>query len=112
MTTTAKFKLVRRAQGTNHIFALSGKEIVCDIENRAGLGSFYLYETDDPADDRRLQIVHGFKVEIPGPVNADRAQIASLGESVSKQASVQRSEEEAEKPKKPARKRRTRKKSE
>lgn len=102
MTTT--LKLFRRASGTNSQFHLDGKLIDCATEFRAGIGNCYVYETSNAAEARRLQIIHGFKVEARGVLNVDRAQVADLAETKKKLA------EKVEKAKKPAPRGRGRKK--
>ena len=57
--------LIRRASGTNEKFHVEGQMITCSVEMRNG-SPMYVYETDDAQVARRLQIVHGFKVEARG----------------------------------------------
>ena len=100
--TLKKYNLFRRAQGTNSEFHLDGNLINCDIQNRSGLGQVYCYSTDDPREASRLQIVHGFKIDVRAILpNVDRAQIAELSKS---EPPVQ------EKPKRARAKRKTRSK--
>ena len=80
--TIHKYTLLRRAQGTSSKFHIEGKEIACVVEIRAGLGECYIYQTDDATEARRLQIVHGFKIEHRGILpSIDKAQIKKLGET-------------------------------
>jgi len=77
-----KYNLFRKAQGTNSEFHLDGKKITCEVQTRSGVGQVYCYSTDDPREASRLQIVHGFKIDVRAVLpNIDRAQIADLGAS-------------------------------
>ncbi len=96
---TPTLKLFRRASGTSSQFHLDGKLIDCETQFRAGIGNCYVYETSDAAEARRLQIIHGFKIEARGVLNVDRAQVADLAETKKKLAE----KVENAKAKKPAR---------
>lgn len=108
MTTT--INLFRRASGTNSEFHLDGRKINCEIVQRAGLGPCYVYQTSDASEARRLQIIHGFKIEAGGPVraasapNVDRQQVEALA---TEQAAQKAETKKAAPKKKPAGRRRT-----
>ena len=79
---THKYNLFRKAQGTNSEFHLDGKKITCEIQTRSGIGQVYCYSTNDPREASRLQIVHGFKIDVRAILpNIDRAQVAELSKS-------------------------------
>jgi len=99
---THQYRLIRRAQGTNSLFHLDGKQIQCRTETVYGLGSMYVYETDDVREAQRLQIVHGFKIEARQVIqNVDREQIKALAEESPKieaeEPKIEASKEEASK---------------
>ena len=109
---TKKYRLFRRAQGTSSSFHLDGSMVECETVFRQGMGNVYVFETDDPQQARRLQIIHGFMIEhravkSDASQTVDRAQIKALAEQQKKTEA----EAQAEKPKKPARKTRGRKKA-
>ena len=88
---THKFNLIRKAQGTNSQFHLDGKLIDCVKKFRSGLGDIYTYSTNDLSEARRLQIVHGFKLEIRSvrpPIDTNKAQIKKLASKISKEVEV------------------------
>ena len=99
-------KLFRRAVGTNSEFHLDGKLVKCEIVFRAGLGNCYVYETTDAAEARRLQLIHGFKIEARSTVNVDRMQVAALGSQAAQSVSSSNDEESSEDTAAPAKKKR------
>jgi len=112
-----KYRLFRRAQGTNSKFHLDGSMVECETVFRQGMGNVYVFETNDTQQARRLQIIHGFMIEhravkSDASQTVDRAQIKALAEHQKKvEAEAQADKAQADKPKKPARKTRSRKKT-